>query len=160
MEQVRFFIVPINSKVGGVEHFSKFVAHETHDGLEIHFSGQILLEGVDDLQFIDAFLQLMGALVDLLFKANDEACIIYCDGCLICKHADHIAVGFVENTVGRIHIHVDVADEFVLGDEWGNDSAESLLFGENQLSGMGEAGSGEISADRSGECPRVFSVWE
>ena len=75
------------------------------------------------------FLKLRGSLFDLLFESHDQTRIIQGDGALIRQHTEHVAVGVVERAVERVHVYVEVAEDLVLGDERGNDSADVVVIG-------------------------------
>ena len=60
VDQVGLVVIPVNVQVRHREDVPQLVTHQVDDGLEIQFGRQPLLDRVDDLQFVDALLQLCG----------------------------------------------------------------------------------------------------
>ncbi len=123
--EIGLIIVPIYNEIGSVKDLTQLVSDHIDNGLKVQFGSQSLLDGVDDLQFADALLQLLGSLFDLALEFFQQTGIIQCDGGLIRQHAKHVAVGLVERAVEGGHVHVEVAEDLILGDERGDNSTES-----------------------------------
>ena len=92
-------------------------------------------------------MKFSGSFLDLELESLRPINIVQCDSGLIRQHAEHVAVHFGEGAVERIHIGVDVADNLVLRDEWGDDSvqsADTVTRRQDQLHGPRETCLGEV----------------
>ena len=66
-------------------------------------------------------LSSVGSFLDLALESFEQTSIVQRDSALICQHAEHVTVGFVECAVEGIHVRVEVADDLVLRDERSDD---------------------------------------
>ncbi len=65
-EQTRLKVMPADTDIFRMEHFSQLVAHQVNDGLEVQLGRQALLDAVDDRQFGIALLGLLEQALGLI----------------------------------------------------------------------------------------------
>ncbi len=140
MDQIGLRVQQHDRNTFGMEDVTHFIPHDPGDGLDIQRLGHGFAHAVEDGEFVHARIELFGAFFDLLLEPLRPLGIIQRHRGLVGQHAQHIAVGLVERAIERIHVHVEVAGDLVLGDQRCNDAAEPGLPGQDQAGGAGQAG--------------------
>ena len=126
LERVGLVVPPADAQVFAAEDLAQLVAHAVDDGLKVELRGHALLDAVDQRQFARALLGLRGALGDLLLQPFAEVNVGQRHGGLGCEHGQQVAVGLGEAAERTFDVGVEVADQFVLRDQRG-DQARALI---------------------------------
>ena len=113
--QVARAILERDRHVWPAEYFRDLVTNEVDDRAEIKLRRQPFLHAVDNGQFSRACLnlgvgglQLLRALLDLLFQSLRPLRVVQCDRGLTGQHGHHVAVGVVKAAEGAVDVEVQV----------------------------------------------------
>jgi hypothetical protein len=124
INEIGFLVIPSDAEVGRVKHFAQLIAHQIHNRLKVQLGGEALLDGVDDLQFGVALFemgvrgtQFFSARFHLLLQPLRPLRIVQRHRGLIRQQTQHIAVHVGEHAVERGHVHIQVAEDAVLGNQ-------------------------------------------
>ena len=93
------------------------VADDLDHGFHIQGLCHGFAHAVEDGKFVHAGVEFFGAFFHLLFKPLCPLGIVQSHGPLIGQHAEHIPVSLIKCAIQCRHIHVQIAEKLILGDE-------------------------------------------